>query len=514
MVEHWFWLAPALPWLAALWIAFGYVAGFNRGESGERQTAFVAQAASGAAVLWVAVCAIVGIVGEWPGQAIAGEWFSSGPFEVSIAFTLDGLGLGLGLLFSLLAFFSIRFSVNYMHREDGFQRFFMVLCLFAGAMLLIVTSGNLLTAFIGWEIAGVSSFLLIGYAFDRTTATTNATRALVTNRIGDAGFLLGIFLAFAFVGGTDWKALGAPLEPFVAGLLAVGLLVAAWAKSAAVPFAPWIARALEGPTPSSAAFYGALMVHAGVLLTIRLEPLIAQSPFMMSALVVVGVLTALYGFLGALVQTDVKSSLMFSTTAQVGLMFLWCGLGWFALAAWHLAAHAAWRAYHFLSSPGHMHLVSTATRPAPHWLTRSRALYMAALRRFWLDNLADALFVRPFIHLARDARTFDEQVVNRLVGLPERASALSSLVDWDEARQGGLSIDGGIGRGKGVLGRLMEWTASLLHWFEEHLVLHGGGEALNDFKRSLAGYLFRIEQLLARPLYLILMILATLVVIL
>jgi NADH:ubiquinone oxidoreductase subunit 5 (subunit L)/multisubunit Na+/H+ antiporter MnhA subunit len=390
------------------------------------------------------------------------------------------------------------------------------MALFNGAMLLIVTAGNAVLTFVGWELAGVSSYLLIGYAFERPTAVDNATRAFVTNRIGDAGFVLGIALAFFWLGTVEWPAINegsAQLETLTAEFIALGFLLAALVKSAQVPFASWIGRALEGPTPSSAIFYGAVMVHAGVYLVIRLEPLFLQAPPLMVALILVGLVTALYGYLSGLAQTDVKSSLMFSTTTQVGLMFLACGLGWFTLAAWYLGAHALWRTYQFLNAPALMYLASRPARPAAPWLRKRPRLYTAAIQRFWLDPFADWLLVNPTRSLARDVEEFDEKVVNRIVGLPAPASALSSLAAWEARKDGALGIDGDFGSASGIAGRLMEWIARILHWFEEHLVLKGGGEGLHNAIQKIGGYATRVEELLSQPRYLLLLIMATFVVI-
>jgi NADH:ubiquinone oxidoreductase subunit 5 (subunit L)/multisubunit Na+/H+ antiporter MnhA subunit len=301
-------------------------------------------------------------------------------------------------------------------------------------------------------------------------------------------------------------------------LIAFGLLLAAMAKSAQLPFAPWIARALEGPTPSSAVFYGSLLVHAGVYLVIRMQPLLEQTPELMWMIALTGALTALYGLVAGFVQTDVKSALMFSTTGQVGLMFLWCGLGWFELAAWHLVAHAVWRAYQFLSAPAMMHLMHRRTRPVPGWFRRRRWLYTAALQRFWIEHLADWLLVKPTQALARDAQTFDQQVVNRVIGLPGSIGAVSSLAQWEEQKHAhSMQLDGdsgNIGKGQGAAGKLMEWVASILHWFEEHLVLKGGEEGIQAVILRIGGALTKVDELLSRPRYLLLMLLVTFVVIL
>jgi len=510
------WWIPLLPLLSALWIAGGYLAGANRGERGERQTALVAQLGAGLSLL---LSLLLGMAALWqgaPGQIQVAEWLRSGNLVLNLSFSLDALGLAMSALVAFVALLTIRFSVNYMHREAGFQRFFMVLCLFAAAMQLIVTAGNAAVAFVGWELAGVSSYLLIAYNFDRPTASRNAGRAFVTNRIGDAGFILALFLSWHWLGGFDWVTIdtgAVRLSTVNADLLALGFLLAALAKSAQVPFAPWISRALEGPTPSSAVFYGSLMVHAGVFLLLRLEPLFQQAPQMMGILLLLGALTALYGWLSGLTQTDVKSALMFSTTSQVGLMFVWCGLGWFDLAAWHLGLHALWRAYQFLHAPALMHLISRPARPVPAWLARRRGLQSAALNRFWLDALGEWLLVRPTAGLARDVDRFDEAVVSRMVGLPEQEHTISSLGEWEVRQQQGEASED-IGRGRGILGRLMEWLANLLHWFEERLVLRGGGEGLIQTLQKLGGYAQGIEKLLESPRYLMLLIMATFVVIL
>jgi len=510
------WLVPLLPMLAAIWIGLGSLAGWNRGERGERQTARAAVWATLLSLLLLLVLDIQALLTTPQGQVVAGQWLASGSYRVQISFSLDALGLSMATLVALLCLLSTRFSVNYMHREAGFQRFFMVMSLFTGAMLLIVMAGNAVLTFVGWELAGVSSYLLIGYAFDRAAATINANRAFVTNRIGDAGFLLGIALSFGWLGGVEWPQIKGGiggLETLTAGLVGLGFLLAALAKSAQVPFSPWISRALEGPTPSSAVFYGAVMVHAGVYLVIRLESLFTQVPLLMVAMGLLGLLTALYGWLCGLVQADVKSSLMFSTTAQVGLMFLECGLGWFDLAAWHLALHAVWRAYQFLHAPALLHLARRPARPAPAWLRRQPKLYAAAMHRFWLDPMADWLLLRSTRALAQDLQDFDHRVVNRIVGLPDQADAVVSLAQWEAQQQGRAAVNGGVGRGRGMIGRSMQRLAAVLNWFEEHLVLRGGGEGLKRAIELIGGYLVQMEQLLSQPRYLLLMVMATFVVI-
>jgi len=515
MPEAAFALVPLLPLLAALGIAGGYLFAGWRGEAGEVATARVAVGAATLSLLLVLLADLRALFAGAPGQIRLGTWLSSGEIKVALSFTLDGLGLAMATLVGLICLLTLRFSVNYLHREAGFQRFFMILSLFTGAMLLIVTAGNALLAFVGWELAGVSSYLLIAYAYERNQAVENATRAFVTNRIGDAGFLLAMFLCLAWIGSLEWPDLAAGtdrLKTLNAGFILLGFLLAALVKSAQVPFAGWIGRALEGPTPSSAVFYGSLMVHAGVYLLLRLEPLLLHTPSLLPLLALVGLATALYGWLSGLTQSDVKSSLMFATTTQVGIMVLECGLGLFQLAAWHLALHAIWRAYQFLYAPALMHLLSRPARPAPAWLRGRTWLYTAALQRFWLDPATDWLLVRPTQQLARDVQAFDDQVVSRLAGVPTQTSAGSSLADLASHKLGTRAQP--LSRAGGLLGTGMEWLANLLYWFEERLVLRGGGEGLQRGIRHLGGYLERIEEMLGRPRYLLLLIMATLVVIL
>lgn len=503
------WLVPLLPLLAAAAIGVIILSGRGCGDAAEPLTARIASGAMALVLMYLLALDLMAFNHGFVGQLYLGNWFSSGDFSAPLSFILDSLSLPIATLVAAIAFLTLRFSVNYMHREAGFHRFFMAMSLFGAGMLLIILSGNAVLTFVGWELAGISSFLLIGYAYERPTATANALRAFVTNRIGDAGFILGIALAATWLGTVEWSGISASgrLETMNAGLLATGFIIAAFAKSAQVPFSPWLGRALEGPTPSSAIFYGALMVHAGVYLTLRLEPLLVQTPAILNLIAFVGLATALYGYFSGLTQTDVKSTLIFATTTQVGLMFLECGLGLFTLAGWHLGLHATWRAYQLLASPSYMHLVANPARPAPGWLANCQKLYTAALQRFWLEGLGDWLLVKPTQGLARDMRDLDDRVVSRLVGMPE------------DARIGipaGSAHDGRdeIVYGRGLAGSILEWMAERLYAFERRLVMQEGDSKVSRILACLGSYLLSVEKLLERPRYLLLLIMATFVVIL
>lgn len=512
----WYALIPLPPFAAALWIGLGIALRPARGESAERPTARLALGAAALSLAAVLAADLGTLIGGAPGQVRLGTWLAGAGPEVPLSLTLDPLGLVLATLVALICLATLRFSVPYMHREPGFRRFFLILSLFTGAMLLIVTAGNIVLTFVGWELAGISSYLLIGYMQERPQATGNATRAFMTNRIGDVGFLLAIVLSVAWLGAVEWPELAAranQLESLGAGIILIGFLLAAFAKSALLPFTAWIGRALEGPTPSSAVFYGALMVHAGVYLLIRCEPLFAEATALMPLVALTGLTTALYGWLVGLTRADVKSGLMSSTTAQVGLMTLWCGLGWFDLAAVHLVLHALWRAYQFLHAPALMHWMDAPVKPLGGWLGRRRWLFTAALQGFWLDPISDWLLVRPTRQIAADVRAFDELVLKPLVGLPGEEGPLSDTPASGAQETRPLAARR-LTQGVGLLGGLMAWLADRLHWFEERLVLQGGGGRLRAVLAGLVEVVNRAEDLLGRPRYLVLLILATFVVIL
>jgi NADH:ubiquinone oxidoreductase subunit 2 (subunit N) len=495
------WLVPLLPLAAAGWCAVALAAGWQRGEEGEGGIARLSLLTSGAALALLLLLDLLALAGEPRGLLDYGEWFAAGSWSFGISLLVDRLALIVATVASLMSLATLRFSVDYMHREEGFVRFFLGLNLIHGALLLVILSGNALLTFIGWELAGLSSYLLIGYLQQSRVATANATRVLVTNRIGDAGFLLGIALSLWWLDGVGWAQINQAVmsyDTLTGALIAAGFLLAAAVKSAQVPFSPWIARALEGPTPSSALFYGSVMVHLGVYLLIRLEPLISQIPLLMVLIAAIGLLTALYGWLGALVQTDIKGSLQSATVAQTGLMFLWCGLGWFELATGHLVAHALVRGWHYLHAPSLLAWSRAPLPPLPQWLSRRHRLRLAARERFWLDPLADALLVRPTEAIANEVEQFDEKVVDRIVGLPGPVGAVTT-----DSR-----------RASGVAGRLLEAVAHQLDWFEQQLVLRGGGEGLLQLIQHVGRYLTRIDQFLGQPRYLLLMIMATFVVIL
>lgn len=514
-------LIPGLPLLAALWIATGVTLGWNRGEMGERETAFVATTANGISLLLVWW---IGLHHLWAGtahQVLLFPWLHSGAYQADVSFRLDGLSLSMAMAIALITLLVTRFSVNYLHRETGFQRFFMVLSIFTAAMFVIVLAGSAWLTFVGWELAGASSYLLIAYNWRSPTATGNATRAFVTNRIGDAGFLLGLFMAFTWFHSVEWDMLLAtpitsspPLSSLMIGVTTVGFMLAALVKSAQFPFSAWITRALEGPTPSSTVFYGAVMIHAGIYLLLRIHPLLEQVPALQYTLLLVGLLTMMYGGLGSLAQTDIKTSLLFSTLGQTGLMLVEIALGWYSIALIHLLLHMVWRTYQFLHSPSFaLHVEWQAAPVAPTWLHRSRWLHQAALQRFWLDPIADWLFVKPTRALSRETQIFDEQILDKLTGTPTSHCSISTLAQMQALQQGKIRLENSVGVGSGVIGKPTQWLAEQLEQFENRLLLQQNGGKAKRILDKLGVYLERLDRLLTQPRYLVLLIAVTLVVI-
>jgi NADH:ubiquinone oxidoreductase subunit 5 (subunit L)/multisubunit Na+/H+ antiporter MnhA subunit len=495
-LPDWVWLVPGLPLLAVVINGARVLLGRANGDAAEPLTARLSSlAAFGGLLLLLAIDGLALSQGA-PGHRVLGHW--AGTFS----FMLDRLSLTLATLTALIGWLVVRFSANYLHREAGFHRFFIGLTFFLAGIQLVLLAGNGLLAFVGWEMCGISSFLLIGYALQRPVATGNALFAFVTNRGGDAGFLLGLGLAAAWLGSFEWTALAGASQLSVANdrLLVIGFVIAALAKSAQLPFSAWISRALEGPTPSSAIFYGAVMVHAGVYLMLRLEPLLVQVPDVMFGLVIIGALTAIYAWLCGLVQTDVKSALIFATLFQVSLMFVAIGLGWTTLALVHLCLHAGWRVWQFLLAPSWLVITRQRPAPPPAWLRNNQLLYTVAVQRFWLDKLSQTLLVEPTAAFSRDLRALEEYFIDHAIGQPGQGKPVHHerpLVVAD-----------------GLPGRLLASASDTLQHIEYRLLLRGKGGTAEKLMHRAGAYLRTLETLLEQPRYLMMAVMATFVVIL
>jgi NADH:ubiquinone oxidoreductase subunit 5 (subunit L)/multisubunit Na+/H+ antiporter MnhA subunit len=512
-------LIPLMPFVAAIVIGTGHLFGAIKGETSETFTALTASWAISMSCLLALALLGADLLQKNSGTFLVGSWLSSDTFDCALNFITTGFNVKLAALFAVLLMILMRFSINYMHREAGFHRFFFILSLFSSAMLLLVLSGNAIGTFVGWELAGLCSYLLIAYAYDRPVAVANATRVFVTNRIGDAGFILGVGLSYAWADSVNWSDLNAAATDLSKGeAAAIGLCftIAALAKSAQLPFSPWLARAMEGPTPSSAAFYGAVMVHAGVYLIILLAPLISQTPLVMALLIFSGLTTALYSYFIGLTQTDVKSSLAFATSGQLGLMFLECGLGFWQLASWHLCAHAVVRGYLVLTAPSLMvNVRDNPVKPVTPVLANKRWLFVASIQRFWVEQITDWVLVKPIRHLAHDLSYFDDNIVDRLMGVPAPViSVASSLAQLEEHTLGARLDNSGdkFVNGTGIIGAFAGWIAALVHWFEDRLVLQGISKDALHFGREMGHLANKFEVLVLRPRYLVLLVFITLLV--
>jgi NADH-quinone oxidoreductase subunit L len=294
-------------------------------------------------------------------EVIAYQWIFGGDLTINLAYLVDPLTCAMLLVITGVGFLIHVYSVGYMHGEQGFTRFFTYMNLFMVSMLLLVMGNNYAVLFIGWEGVGLCSYLLIGYYYDKVSAAKAASKAFVVNRIGDAGFLLAIFLVFINFNTLDYTKVFAQvgqLSPEMATAIAVCLLVGAVGKSAQIPLYTWLPDAMEGPTPVSALIHAATMVTAGVYMIVRNHAIFDLSPTALGVVGLIGGSTALYAATIALVQTDIKRVLAYSTVSQLGYMFLGCGIGAYTAAIFHLMTHAFFKALLFLSAGSVIHALA------------------------------------------------------------------------------------------------------------------------------------------------------------
>ena len=369
------WLIPLIPGIGAALNGLVGVRSFSKRTAG-----LVATGAMAAAFL-LSVVAFVQLLGsaERYHKVTVASWIPPipletangiGSFEVPWAFTLDPLSgmmllvvTGIGLLIHI-------YSIGYIDHEPrgGVARFFCYLNLFCFFMLILVLGSSFLVMFVGWEGVGLCSYLLIGYWYKKKSASDAGKKAFIVNRIGDWGFILGIFLVFFTFGTLDFRevavaAAALPVETAAIGfgvisLICLLLFIGATGKSAQIPLYVWLPDAMEGPTPVSALIHAATMVTAGVYMVCRNAVLFTHAPMVMEVVAAIGVVTALMAATIGLVQTDIKRVLAYSTVSQLGYMFLATGVGAFAAAAFHLMTHAFFKALLFLGSGSVIHAMN------------------------------------------------------------------------------------------------------------------------------------------------------------
>jgi NAD(P)H-quinone oxidoreductase subunit 5 len=363
-----------------------------------------------------------GIAG--PGAQLLSYGVSSSAHEggIAIEFLVDRLSLAFAVLATAIAGVVSAFSNRYLHREPGYNRYFVLLAMFVTGMLLVALAGNVAVLFIGWELVGLSSALLVGFFHERPAAVANAFRVIAVYRISDAAMLSAAVL-LRHVAGSDslmllfgGAASTASLTAGTATLIAILLIVAVACKSALLPFSGWLPRAMEGPTPSSAVYYGSLSIHAGCFLLLRAGPLLEQTPVARVLAGALGAATALYAAVTTRVQSDVKSSLAYASLTQVGLIVVEIAMGWYTLAFVHLAGHACFRLLQFLSAPNVLHDLHGLEEAMGDHAARTgvlgsdrvrRRVFLLALERGFLDTWLDRLVVEPFTGLARRLTRLD-----------------------------------------------------------------------------------------------------------
>jgi len=292
------------------------------------------------------------------------NWLSVGSLNVSIAYQVDQLSLTMALIVTGVGFIIHVYSIGYMHGDKSFWRFFAYLNLFIFAMMNLILADNFVLLFLGWEGVGLCSYLLIGFWYDRkfekSTTSDAAKKAFVVNRIGDFGFLLGMFLIFLTFNSLNFnevfaRANALTISTTVYSFIALFLFIGATGKSAQIPLFVWLPDAMAGPTPVSALIHAATMVTAGVYMVARCSIIFASAPAIMTVVAVIGLCTALFAATIGLVQNDIKKVLAYSTVSQLGYMFLAMGVGAFSAGIFHVMTHAFFKALLFLGAGSVIH---------------------------------------------------------------------------------------------------------------------------------------------------------------
>lgn len=357
--------------------------------------------------------------------SIGDHWFKVAHYEFPLTILLDRLSLPIVAITVLLAGIVGSFSVRYLHRDPGFYRFFLLLHLFTFGALLVFMADSLDVLIGGWELVGITSVFLIGFFQYRPDPVRNALRVFATYRVADLFMLLGVFFAHHWFHTASWNDMFTAVRshslngPAVSAV-AVLLVFAASGKSAQGPFCGWLARAMEGPTPSSAIFYGAISVHAGAYLLLRIEPLLHSSAIATGLVIFIGSTTAILGTLVHRTCADAKTGLAYAAQTQLGLIFVEIGLGWTTFAIVHLVSHALLRTLQFLRTPSMLrdynrvhaaaggaidptgeHYESLLPKKVQIWL------YRVAMGRGFYDPVVDRFIIAPVVSIARFLGIFE-----------------------------------------------------------------------------------------------------------
>jgi len=308
------------------------------------------------------------IVNGYENNAVIATWINSGTLDVNWSIKVDALSSVMLVVVTLVSSLVHIYSIGYMSHDPHKSRFMAYLSLFTFAMLTLVTSDNFLQLFFGWEGVGLCSYFLIGFWYKKDSANAAAIKAFVVNRVGDFGFALGIFLIFYLFGTVNYSEVFQQIPQIIdkellflgmyikaIDLICILLFIGAMGKSAQILLHTWLPDAMEGPTPVSALIHAATMVTAGVFLIVRCSPIFEYSPLTLNIITVVGMITAFFAATVALVQTDIKKIIAYSTCSQLGYMFFAVGVGAYNVAMFHLFTHAFFKALLFLGSGSVIH---------------------------------------------------------------------------------------------------------------------------------------------------------------
>ena len=355
-----FWLIPFIPAVSTFILAV-----FGK-KLPKKYVSFQACFAVFASFI-IAVISLIGLIQagheSYPIVKSLFPWIQSGSFSANLSFQLDPLSVVMALVVTGVGFLIHVYSVGYMAEDKGYTRYFTYLNLFTFAMLVLVMASNVVLMFVGWEGVGLCSYLLIGFWFEKHSAANAGKKAFIVNRIGDAGFILGILFIFITFGSGEFTAINSAIgngtiTQGIATLIAILLFVGAIGKSAQIPLYVWLPDAMEGPTPVSALIHAATMVTAGVYMVSRMNLLFSLSGVAAQIVAVVGGVTAFYAATMALTQNDIKRVLAYSTISQIGYMFIGCGVGAYASGMFHLYTHAFFKSLLFLAAGSVMHALS------------------------------------------------------------------------------------------------------------------------------------------------------------